>query len=123
MFKILFALVGRTLLDIHAAGGNPVVMQQCGLTQIALQGVVIPQVFVDGIGSHLAARDGADGGGRAGSAVAANENKIGPTINWILPDVDATEFTLILRAGEASSAYRLCYRRSEAHAANRQMNV
>ena len=56
-------------------------------------------------------------------STAANENKIGPTINWVLPDVDATEFTLILRAGEASSAYRLCYCRREAHAANRQMNV
>ena len=56
-------------------------------------------------------------------AVPANANRIGPTINWGLPDVDATEFTLRLEAGESSSAYRLCYRKSEACQASRQMNV
>ena len=56
-------------------------------------------------------------------AVPASANRIGPTINWVLPDVDATEFTLHLEAGESSSAYRLCYRKSEACQASRQMNV
>ena len=51
------------------------------------------------------------------------DNRIGPTINWVLPDVDATDFTLRLEAGEATSEYRLCYRRSEAYVATRQMNV
>lgn len=56
--------------------------------------------------------------------VAANTNKIGPGVNWVLPDVDATEFTLCLTAGTgASSEYRLCYRRSEEFAVSRQMNV
>ena len=55
--------------------------------------------------------------------VPANTNKIGPTINWVLPDVDAGEFTLVLSAGEASSEYRLCYRRSEARQASRQLNM
>jgi len=56
-------------------------------------------------------------------SVPANTNRIGPTLNWMLPDVDATEFTLRLEAGEASSAYRLCFRKSEAFTVNRQMNV
>ena len=55
--------------------------------------------------------------------VPANENRLGPTVNWILPDVDAAEMTLRLEAGEYSSAYRLCYRKSEAIQASRQMNV
>ena len=55
--------------------------------------------------------------------VAANENRIGPTVNWVLPDVDATELTLCLSAGDASSEYRLCYRRSAENAISRQMNV
>ena len=54
---------------------------------------------------------------------AANTNRIGPTVNWVLPDVDASEFTLRLEAGAYSSAYRLCYRKSEAFAVSRQMNV
>ncbi|MBQ4608066.1 MAG: hypothetical protein IJB18_00665, partial [Clostridia bacterium] len=54
---------------------------------------------------------------------AANTNRIGPTINWILPDADASEFTLRLEAGAYSSEYRLCYHRSEAGMATRQMNV
>jgi len=55
--------------------------------------------------------------------VAENQNRIGPTVNFILPDVDATEMTLRLDAGDASSEYRLCYRRSEKYAVSRQMNV
>lgn len=56
--------------------------------------------------------------------VAANTNRIGPTINWVLPDVDATEFTLKLSAENGiSGEYRLCYRRSEDRAVSRQMNV
>ena len=56
--------------------------------------------------------------------VEANHNKIGPTVNWVLPDVDATEFTLCLSTDSgASSEYRLCYRRSEAARVSRQMNV
>ena len=55
--------------------------------------------------------------------VPAGRNQLGPTVNFILPDVDAAEFTLYLRAGESSSAYRLCYRRSRRFAASRQMNV
>ncbi|MBQ2948457.1 MAG: hypothetical protein IJD94_05715 [Clostridia bacterium] len=54
---------------------------------------------------------------------AANTNRIGPTINWLLPDADASEFTLLLEADAYSSEYRLCYRRSEARMATRQMNV
>jgi beta-mannosidase len=56
--------------------------------------------------------------------VDANANRIGPGVNFVLPDVDATEFTLCLETGTgASSEYRLCYRRSEAYAVSRQMNV
>ena len=55
--------------------------------------------------------------------VPANQNQLGPTVNWILPDAAAAEFTLHLRAGKASSAYRLCYRKSGASAVSRQMNV
>lgn len=55
--------------------------------------------------------------------VGANENRIGPTVNWVLPDVDATDMTLHLKAGEASSEYRLCYRRSRTVEISRQMNV
>jgi len=55
--------------------------------------------------------------------VPANENRLGPTINCVLPDVNATDITLRLDAGDASSEYRLCYRRSEKYAVTRQMNV
>ncbi len=42
---------------------------------------------------------------------AANENRIGPSVNWVLPDMDAGDMTLILRAADgADSRYRLCYR-------------
>ena len=55
--------------------------------------------------------------------VSANENRLGPTVNLILPDVDATEMTLRLEAGEATSEYRLRYRMSQAREVSRQMNV
>ena len=56
--------------------------------------------------------------------VPANENRIGPAVNWILPDVDADEFTLKLTCENgASSEYRLLYRKSKIHAASRQLNV
>ena len=55
--------------------------------------------------------------------VPANENRIGPTVNFILPDADTDRMTLRLEAGEASSVYALCYRRSASRAASRQMNV
>ena len=55
--------------------------------------------------------------------VSANQNLQGPTMNWVLPDVDATDMTLRLQAGSASSEYRLCYRKSAAMQASRQMNV
>ena len=56
--------------------------------------------------------------------VSANTNKIGPSVNFVLPDVDATELVLCLDTGSgASSEYRLCYRRSETYAVSRQMNV
>ena len=55
--------------------------------------------------------------------VPANQNLQGPTINWVLPDVDATDMTLRLQAGSASSEYRLCYRKSAAMQVSRQLNV
>lgn len=55
--------------------------------------------------------------------VDANENRIGPTVNWVLPDVDATDMTLRLKADEATSEYRLCYRKSKTAEISRQMNV
>ena len=55
--------------------------------------------------------------------VPANENRIGPTVNFMLPDADADRMTLRLDAGEASSEYVLCYRRSETRAVSRQLNV
>ena len=54
----------------------------------------------------------------------ANTNQIGPSVNWILPDVDASSFTLILDTGNgASSEYTLCYRPGAEIARTRQMNV
>ena len=54
----------------------------------------------------------------------ANTNKIGPAVNWILPDVDADSFTLILDTGNgASSEYTLCYRPGSETVRTRQMNV
>ena len=53
-----------------------------------------------------------------------NTNKLGPTVNWILPDVDADELTLVLDTGSgASSEYRLRYRPSEEKIISRQLNV
>ncbi len=52
------------------------------------------------------------------------KNKIGPTLNWILPDVDADDLTLILDTGDgASSEYRLRYRPSQEKEVSRQLNV
>ena len=56
--------------------------------------------------------------------VDANTNKIGPAINWVLPDVDAESFVLRLETGNgASSEYRLCYQPSQERVQTRQMNV
>jgi len=53
-----------------------------------------------------------------------DENKIGPTVNWVLPDVDATEMTLRLETGDGTAGeYRLCYRPKEAKKISRQLNV
>ena len=57
-------------------------------------------------------------------AVSANENRIGPSVNWILPDADATD--MVLRLGCAngrSSQYRLRYRTRKEKKITRQMNV
>lgn len=52
-----------------------------------------------------------------------DSNRIGPGINWVLPDADATEMTLVLSAGEATSEYRLRYRSRQKRAVSRQLNV
>ena len=54
---------------------------------------------------------------------AADTNQIGPSVNWVLPDADATDMTLILSAGDETSEYRLCYRSREERRATRQLNV
>jgi len=53
----------------------------------------------------------------------ADANRIGPSINWVLPDADACEMTLILSAGDKSSDYRLCYRSRSERRISRQLNV
>lgn len=56
--------------------------------------------------------------------VPANENKIGPTLNWVLPDEPVDEITLILDTGDgASSEYRLRYRHGEEALMSRYMNL
>ena len=56
--------------------------------------------------------------------VPANENRIGPSINWILPDADVDSFVLRLTAEDgASSEYRLLYRKKGHRAISRQLNV
>ncbi len=56
--------------------------------------------------------------------VAAGENRIGPTVNFPLPDADAVDMTLLLQTGTgASSEYKLCYRAAEARIQTRQLNV
>ena len=56
--------------------------------------------------------------------VGENVNKIGPTINWVLPDVDADDVTLVLDTDDgASSEYRLRYRPSQEKIVSRQLNV
>ena len=51
------------------------------------------------------------------------ENKIGPSVNFVLPDADAAEMTLILSAGDKTSEYRLCYRSRGERRISRQLNV
>ncbi|MBR6571266.1 MAG: hypothetical protein IKK75_12520 [Clostridia bacterium] len=53
----------------------------------------------------------------------AAANQIGPSVNWVLPDADADEMTLILSAGEWSSEYRLCYLSRTERRVSRQLNV
>ena len=53
----------------------------------------------------------------------ADANKIGPSVNFVLPDADATEMTLVLKAGDETSEYRLCYRSREERRISRQLNV
>ena len=56
--------------------------------------------------------------------VNANTNLMGPTINWMLPDVDAESFTLILETGDdAASEYTVCYCPGEEIIQTRQLNV
>ena len=56
--------------------------------------------------------------------VPPGENRLGPTVNWILPEARASRFTLRLRASrEASSEYVLCYRPARTTAESRRMNV
>ena len=56
--------------------------------------------------------------------VAANTNRIGPSINWILPDAAADRMTLKLTAaGGEVSEYTLSYRPKQAKKVTRQMNV
>ena len=56
--------------------------------------------------------------------VGANENRIGPTLNWILPDADATQMTLRLKTESGKdSEYVLSYRARQAKKISRQLNV
>ncbi|MGI6240162.1 MAG: glycoside hydrolase family 2 protein [Christensenellales bacterium] len=56
--------------------------------------------------------------------VKANENRIGPAVNWMLPEGGKSRFTLKLDAGNgASSAYTLCYHTKKQKAEKRQMNM
>ena len=55
--------------------------------------------------------------------VPAGENRIGPTVNWILPETRAARFTLRLRASaETSSEYVLCLKRGAMNGEKRRMN-
>lgn len=56
--------------------------------------------------------------------VPANTNKLGPAVNWILPDADADSFVLKLTADNGiSSEYTLRFRRSSSIENSRQLNV
>lgn len=56
--------------------------------------------------------------------VEANFNQIGPTINWILPNVEAETLTVILDTGdEAASEYTLYYCPDEEIRQTRQLNI
>jgi len=50
-------------------------------------------------------------------------NKLRHSVNFVLPDADATEMTLILSAGDKSSEYRLCYRSRAERRVSRQLNM
>ena len=50
-------------------------------------------------------------------------NKIGPSVNFVLPDADAADMTLVLSAGDHTSEYRLCYRSRTPRRVTRQLNV
>ena len=55
--------------------------------------------------------------------VAANENRIGPSVNFRLPEVNAQRMTLrLISSGGLSSSYTLKYTAPE-HVLSRQMNV
>jgi len=53
-----------------------------------------------------------------------NTNKIGPSVNWVIPQTDADRFTLILKTdSEIRSEYTLCLRNEHAKRISRQLNV
>lgn len=53
-----------------------------------------------------------------------SKNKLGPTVNLILPDVDSNDMVLILECGSSSSSqYRLNYRPAKPEGISRQLNV
>ncbi|MBQ6858138.1 MAG: hypothetical protein IJO02_01795, partial [Clostridia bacterium] len=79
------------------------------------QAQIKASILLDGIEYPLLTWDSGE--------VSANANRIGPTINWLLPDADASEFTLRLEAGAYSSEYRLCYRAAQTKNATRQLNA
>jgi len=82
----------------------------------AARRVVSASILINGVEYPMFAWDSGE--------VPANENRIGPAVNFILPDVNAGEFTLKLMAADgASSKYRLLYRKSEKYAVTRQLNV
>ncbi len=56
--------------------------------------------------------------------VGANENRVGPAINWVLPDVAASKMTLTLKTKSGkTSTYTLSYRPKQAKKVTRQLNV
>ena len=56
--------------------------------------------------------------------VSSNTNRIGPTLNWVLPHLNVTQFTLCLSTNTAaSSEYTLCFRSDKPHEETRQLNV
>ena len=56
--------------------------------------------------------------------VNAGTNKIGPTVNWILPDVNTDHIVVKLSAdNDVSNEYKLCYRPKKPYEVTRQLNV